>query len=61
MTAGGRAYPFRVPCRFGGKEGHLVMDQLRTVDCRSLVKRLGRLCPSALSKALGVLREMVAE
>lgn len=61
MTTGGRTYPFRVPCRFGGKEGHVVLDQLRTVDRRRLVKRLGRLGPSTVSKALAVLREMFAE
>lgn len=61
MTTGGRANPFRVPCRFGGKEGRVVLDQVRTVDRRRLVKRLGRLGPSTVSKVLAVLREMFAE
>ncbi len=61
MTTGGHAYPFRLACRFDGKDGFVVLDQLRTVDRRRLVKRLGRLTPVTLAKALGGLREMFAE
>lgn len=61
MTTAGRPYPFRVPCRFEGKDGHIVLDQLRTVDRGRLVKRLGRVSPATLSKVLGVLQEMFAE
>ena len=42
MTTKGRPYPTRVACRFQGKEGQIVLDQLRTVDKVRLVKRLGR-------------------
>ena len=58
MTAGGHPYPFRLACRFEKKDGFIVLDQIRTVDRRRLVKRLGRLTPTTLAKALGVLREM---
>ncbi len=58
MTTGSRAYPFRVPCRFQGKSGHVVLDQVRTVDRRRLVERLGKLSSQALEKSLLVLREM---
>ncbi len=60
LTTGSHSYPFRVACRFAGKDGHLVLDQLRTVDRERLVKRLGALTAPTLSKALGVLREMFA-
>jgi len=58
MTTGGYAYPFRIGCRFQKKDGFIVLDQIRTVDRQRLVKRLGRLTPSTLSKALDVLQEM---
>ena len=61
MTTGGGPYPFRVACRFEKREGFVVLDQLRTVDRRRLVKRLGRLSPPTLSKALALLQEMFAE
>jgi len=60
MTTGDHPYPFRVPCRFQGRSGCVVLDQIRTVDRERLVRRLGRLSPAALSRALAVLREMFA-
>jgi len=60
LTTGRHAYPFRVPCKFQGKAGHVVLDQIRTVDEERLVKRLGPLSPLALGQALAVLREMFA-
>ncbi|MCY4109772.1 MAG: type II toxin-antitoxin system PemK/MazF family toxin [Chloroflexi bacterium] len=61
MITGSHAYPFRVPCVFQKKDGYLVLDQLRTVDGRRLVRRLGSLPRSTLSEALAVLREMFAD
>ena len=60
LTTGSHAYPFRVPCKFEGKSGHVVLDQVRTVDQERLVKRLGPLSPLTLGQALAVLREMFA-
>jgi mRNA interferase MazF len=60
LTTGSHAYPFRVSCRFGGKSGHVVLDQVRTVDRERLVKRLGAVSPTVLGQALNVLREMFA-
>jgi mRNA interferase MazF len=60
LTTGSHAYPFRVPCRFAGKGGHVVLDQVRTVDQERLVRRLGRLAPGTLARALAVLQEMFA-
>jgi mRNA interferase MazF len=60
MTTGGHAYPFRVSCRFRGRAGHVVVDQIRTVDRERLVRRLGRLSPGVLGQTLGVLQEMVS-
>ena len=61
MTTGGHAYPFRVPCVFQKGDGYLVLDQLRTVDRRRLVRCLGSLPRSTLSEALAVLRQMFAD
>ncbi len=58
MTTGGHPYPFRIACRFEKKDGFILLDQIRTVDRRRLMKRLGRLTPSTLAKAMGVLQEM---
>jgi mRNA interferase MazF len=61
LTTGGRAYPWRVRCRFQQRSGYVVLDQVRTVDRERLVKRLGAVPSQTLSEVLAALREMFAE
>ena len=58
MTTASHSYPFRISCQFQGKSGHVVLDQIRTVDRHRLVKKLGQLSSQALDKSLQVLAEM---
>jgi mRNA interferase MazF len=60
MTTKGRPYPTRVSCRFKGKAGQVVLDQLRTVDTIRLVRKLGRISRKTATGALDVLQEMFA-
>lgn len=60
LTTGSHAYPFRIPCRFAGKDGHVVLDQLRTIDHEQLEKRLGALTNTTQLKVLAVLQAMFA-
>lgn len=61
LTSGSRPAPFRIQTGFGGKEGFLLPEQLRTVDRIRLVKRLGYVEPDTLTEALAVLRNMFEE
>ena len=58
MTTKGKPYPTRVACRFEGKDGHIVLEQIRTVDKVRLVKRLGSVSASAQEQVLQVLAEL---
>lgn len=58
LTTGGHPYPFRIPCRFKGRAGYVVIDQIRTIDRERLMRRLGKLSPSTLGRVLAVLQEM---
>ena len=60
MTTGGRPYPSRVPCTFQRKHGLIALDQLRTVDQRRLVRRLGRIDPATQQAVLDALAELFA-
>ena len=60
MTTKGKAYPSRVECKFEGKSGQVVLDQLRTVDIRRLVKRLGQIDKKTRQGILAKLAEMFA-
>ncbi len=61
MTTKGKTYPTRVECEFEGKTGQVVLDQLRTVDKRRLVKRLGRIDQKTQQTVLAKLVEMFTE
>lgn len=61
MTTKGRSYPTRVACKFQGKEGQIVLDQIRTVDKSRLVRKLGRIAKAAQVEVLATLVEMFAE
>ena len=58
MTTGSRPAAFRIPLTFQGKQGLIVLDQLRTLDRVRLVKRLGALRAPTLSSTLQTLRAM---
>jgi mRNA interferase MazF len=58
MTTAGLPSPFRVSCRFAGKKGRVVLDQLRTVDRDRLRKRMGAISPATLTSVLAILGEM---
>lgn len=60
LTTGSHPYPYRVPCRFAGEVGHVVLDQVRVVDRERIVRRLGRLSAGTVGRALVVLQEMFA-
>ena len=61
MTTGGRAYPWRIKCRFQQRSAFVVLDHLRAVDRERLVTRLGALSSTTLGEVLGGLQEMFAE
>ena len=60
MTTKGNAYPTRVACKFEGKQGQIVLDQIRTVDKTRLVRKLGKIDKQAQLEVLSVLSEMFA-
>jgi mRNA interferase MazF len=61
MTTAGRPAPFRIPVAFEGKRGLVVLDQIRALDKRRLVKRLGKVQPRVMSHTLQTLRDMFTE
>lgn len=58
MTTKGRDYPTRVICEFQGKQGQIVLDQIRTVDKSRLIHKLGEIDKDSQSEVLAILTEM---
>jgi mRNA interferase MazF len=61
MTTKGRDYPTRVPVTFQKTRGQIVLDQIRTVDKRRLLRRLGSIDHRTAAKVLQTLQELFAE
>lgn len=60
MTTGSRPAAFRVAVTFQGKQGLIVLDQMRALDRVRLVQRLGALRPPTLALTLQTLQSMFA-
>lgn len=56
LTSGSRPAPFRLPIDFAEKSGLLLLEQMRSIDKRRLIKRLGKVEETALEKTLAALR-----
>ena len=56
----GRSYPFRITTQVQGKKGVAAIDQIRTVDRRRLVKKVGALRGKTATRILAALTEMFA-
>ena len=60
MTTKGRNYPTRVSCRLQNKSGQIVLDQIRTIDKKRLVAKIGKLDRRSANKVLSVIAEIFA-
>lgn len=58
MTTKSRKYPTRVACKFKSKSGDIVLDQIRTIDKKRLVKKMGSIDSATQRKTIAVLQEM---
>ncbi|WP_296030182.1 type II toxin-antitoxin system PemK/MazF family toxin [uncultured Treponema sp.] len=61
MTTKSHSYPTRIPVRFEGKNGWIVLDQIRTVDNIRLVKRLGKISKKEVLEVKKILKEMLVD
>jgi mRNA interferase MazF len=58
MTTVERPYPTRVALTFQGKHGQVALDQLRAIDRKRLVRKLGKITPKTATSVSSVLVEM---
>ena len=60
MTTGSKPAPYRIPLKFSGKNGLVLLDQIRTLDKARLAKKVGAIGPSTLRATLSTLQQMFA-
>ncbi len=61
FTTSKKQYPTRISVNFDGKDGFVVLDQIRTISKLRLIKKLGTIEAVEQKAVLGVLIEMFAE
>ncbi len=61
MTTSGREAPFRIEVTHGGRQGLILLDQVRAVDKSRLAKRLGAAPQETLAATLRALQELFAD
>ena len=60
MTSATKDYPTRVNFRFKRKEGQIVLDQIRTIDKKRLIKKLGSIDAKTQVEVISVLQRLFA-
>ena len=58
MTTKGFEFPCRVSCKFKGKKGLILLDQMRAVDKARLVRKLGAVSTKTQKELCSCLQEM---
>ncbi|KJV25529.1 growth inhibitor PemK [Aquitalea magnusonii] len=60
MTTGSKPAPYRIPLTFQGKQGLILLDQIRVLDKTRLVRKLGEVEDETLEATLETLQEVFA-
>ena len=61
MTTKSHVYPTRIPLTFKGKNGWIVLDQLRTIDKCRIIKKIGKLNSQKIIEVKNVINEMLVK
>jgi mRNA interferase MazF len=57
VTSTSKSYPTRIPIKRGKTKGWVVLDQIRTIDRRRIIKSVGSLNSKEIIKLKGVMKE----
>ena len=56
MTTGNQGAPYRIPTTFKKKTGLILLDQIRTIDKKRLIKKLGEINHHTFVKTMDTLQ-----
>ena len=57
MTTKSKKYPTRTEIKHDGKSGWIVLDQIRTIDKKRIIKKLGRLSKPEVKEVKAIIKE----
>ena len=52
---------YRVSIKFEKKDGWIVLDQIRTIDRKRLIKKLGKVKQTEIEKVKSIVKEMLVD
>jgi mRNA interferase MazF len=61
LTTTSKKYPTRVKVLHNQQNGWVVLDQIRTIDKRRVIKPMGQISPSEIKRVKGVIKEMLVD
>lgn len=61
MTTSKRVYPTRVKIKHDNKNGYVVLDQIRTIDRKRIIKKYESLKPKEVLQLKLVIKEMLVD
>lgn len=61
LTTKSHPYPTRIPIRVKNKDGWIVLDQIRTIDKKRIIKFLGQLDKNKIRQVKSVIKEMLID
>ncbi|MDR1174655.1 MAG: type II toxin-antitoxin system PemK/MazF family toxin [Treponema sp.] len=61
MTTVSHPYPTRVPVTLDKKSGWIVLDQIRTIDKKRIIKTLGKLNQKEITEIKNIINEMLVQ
>lgn len=61
MTTKSHKHPTRIPVTVQSKKGWIVLDQIRTIDNKRIIKKIGKISTDTIKEVKNVIREMLVE
>ena len=61
LTTSLNIYPTRVQIKFDDKLGRMAVDQIRTIDSRRILKKLGKITPNEVKNLKEVMKQIYVD
>jgi len=61
LTSTTKLYPSRILCNVQGKKGTIMLDQIRTVDKKRLIKKIAQLSAKEIKEVKEKIKEMLVD
>jgi mRNA interferase MazF len=61
LTTKSHKYPTRIPVTLLNKKGWIVLDQIRTIDNKRIIKKTGSINNETIFKVKNIIKEMLVD